>query len=70
MVGSIHTSRPLRARGLKLLRLYKKAPDLQSRPLRARGLKHEVGGLIGFGVPVAPPAGAWIETKNFDSISM
>ena len=61
--GFDRLSRPVRARGLKLV--MKEITDLatRSRPVRARGLKQPQAGpdlVIG---PVAPRAGAWIETS-------
>ena len=61
-------SRPVRARGLKLVLTADVTAVKASRPVRARGLKQK-----GIGVgrelnDVAPRAGAWIETLNFQAI--
>jgi len=55
-------SRPMRARGLKLKIDYFTLFDLESRPMRARGLKQNNIKCCLISYPVAPHAGAWIET--------
>ena len=57
------TSRPSRARGLKLFDGFLFGKYLLSRPSRARGLKHEIGIASEVVDAVAPFAGAWIETR-------
>ena len=57
-------SRPTRARGLKLLKCIKPWTTAQSRPTRARGLKHCSKTVYSSSCPVAPHAGAWIETSS------
>ena len=56
-------SRPLRARGLKLPQFEIQPHEDVSRPLRARGLKRLAAHTINM-TYVAPPAGAWIETRT------
>ena len=59
-------SHPLRARGLKLEKIFNAVPcDFKSHPLRVRGLKPEMWCGVGINRCVAPPAGAWIETRFF-----
>ncbi len=55
-------SRPMRARGLKLIRSAYILAIFTSRPMRARGLKRPSGLVSSAVVSVAPHAGAWIET--------
>ncbi len=61
--GLNKSSHPLRVRGLK--RTYLPAPYgiYTSHPLRVRGLKRAYAPELAMGMHVAPPAGAWIETK-------
>ncbi len=56
------SSRPVRARGLKLHRVCDVELAGESRPVRARGLKPGGNPDIGSVGEVAPRAGAWIET--------
>ena len=55
-------SHPLRVRGLKLDLSGQQALDHESHPLRVRGLKPDAEGFVQQLFPVAPLAGAWIET--------
>ena len=55
-------SRPVRARGLKHENLIVPMVGLMSRPVRARGLKLRQQAVKCIVSPVAPRAGAWIET--------
>jgi len=57
-------SRPVRARGLKLGNTLGPVRSGLSRPVRARGLKHRVGEVRCTPLPVAPRAGAWVETAS------
>ncbi|SLM19116.1 hypothetical protein SPIRO4BDMA_50631 [uncultured spirochete] len=59
----ILTSRPPRARGLKLVNSADTWQLERSRPPRARGLKQSGTLTEERGIKVAPPAGAWIETS-------
>jgi len=61
----MRTSRPPRARGLKLMTDQVYVKQGQSRPPRARGLKHTKKPDIDNLEKVAPPAGAWIETSDY-----
>ena len=56
-------SHPLRVRGLKLHIAFIPLLRIKSHPLRVRGLKREYSYLDSAPDCVAPPAGAWIETK-------
>jgi len=56
-------SRPVRARGLKLVGVGLAAEVAGSRPVRARGLKL-ARYMAPAGDDVAPRAGAWIETPH------
>jgi len=58
----LRLSRPMRARGLKLTPEQKREFVIKSRPMRARGLKLVNAKYFLAEVPVAPHAGAWIET--------
>ena len=55
-------SRPVRARGLKRRVALQDQVRAKSRPVRARGLKQCAAILLLRADPVAPRAGAWIET--------
>ncbi len=57
-------SRPMRARGLKPGSRAGTYDDILSRPMRARGLKQERVNVFPRIPPVAPHAGAWIETNS------
>jgi len=57
-------SRPTRARGLKLHHGRYQRSFSRSRPTRARGLKLDSVPHSGRSRPVAPHAGAWIETER------
>ena len=61
--AAIIASRPARARGLKLPGRRGRDDRIGSRPARARGLKHGPRAQTGEHRPVAPRAGAWIETR-------
>ena len=61
---NLGVSRPPRARGLKHSPTPQSAYKRASRPPRARGLKRLSDEPQGDVVNVAPPAGAWIETKK------
>ena len=58
----IRESRPSRARGLKLIVAARRSESVSSRPSRARGLKPATNAGKRWAWPVAPLAGAWIET--------
>ena len=60
------SSRPLRVRGLKLCPAVRKADGAKSRPLRVRGLKQTIPLDYDIALWVAPSAGAWIETTDYD----
>ena len=66
----IDRSRPMRARGLKLATSIRHETTAQSRPMRARGLKRLDVGEATVVAPVAPHAGAWIETQMSPSFSV
>ena len=53
----------MRARGLKLAMSQALLTAYMSRPMRARGLKQGTSPSVCYGIPVAPHAGAWIETS-------
>ena len=55
-------SLPSRERGLKHLTIYHKKEVNQSLPSRERGLKPFESNVYQYNTPVAPFAGAWIET--------
>ena len=58
------TSRPVRARGLKCLGLYRNSVALQSRPVRARGLKFRTPTSAILYSKSRPTRGAWIEIRS------
>ena len=60
----LQSSRPPRARGLKLPEWRDTSSSETSRPPRARGLKRRGEYMHREIAEVAPPAGAWIETLN------
>ena len=62
--GIHRPSRPSRARGLKLAVGHYHKIEYLSRPSRARGLKLRYRCTRRGGIPVAPLAGAWLETSS------
>ena len=60
-------SRPMRARGLKLISPCVDVHDDGSRPMRARGLKQFIEVIAERIEMVAPHAGAWVETHCEDA---
>ena len=57
-------SHPMRVRGLKLQADAPISPDMLSHPMRVRGLKRKGFWNQQKEQPVAPHAGAWIETPS------
>ncbi len=70
MSNTTITSRPTRARGLKLVIDYILKPVSESRPTRARGLKHLLAVCLSLPALVAPHAGAWIETFFINALKL
>ena len=63
MTGDVR-SLPMRERGLKHNASTMVEPSLKSLPMRERGLKQGILGYMAGTMPVAPHAGAWIETRT------
>ena len=55
-------SLPMRERGLKPVSNYVQGNSYESLPMRERGLKQCCTAILSHRCPVAPHAGAWVET--------